>query len=195
MLAESTQDGLRSITPARRSPSTSSTAGRIVAAARLHELGVEAGDRVALKLTNGPEFAAAWFGALRLGAIVVPLNILLAQPEIEERMRISGATLLVDDPDCFAPDPRRKRQSPIEAANDPAVILFTSGTSGRAKGAVLTHGGVGLAANAAASALSLTPDDVVLGAAPFSHVLGQSSGLVATLSAGASVAIVERFEA
>ncbi len=166
----------------------------IVAATRLHELGVEAGDRVALRLTNGPAFAAAWFGGLRLGAIVVPLNVLLAQPEIEERMRISGATLLVDDPDLLHDGSETEAAVANRSSEDPAVILFTSGTSGRAKGAVLTHGGVGLAANAAASALSLTPDDVVLGAAPFSHVLGQSTGLVATLSAGASVAVVERFE-
>ena len=69
-----------------------------VAAARLGDLGVEPGDRVGLRLPNGPDFAAAWFGALRLGAIVVPLNILLAPREIEERMRVSGARLLVDDP-------------------------------------------------------------------------------------------------
>ncbi len=166
-----------------------------VAAARLHELGAKAGDRVAVKLPNGPEFAAAWFGALRLGAIVVPLNILLAQPEIEERMRISGATILIDDPMLVEAGLEPVVDVAELSPTDPAVILFTSGTSGRAKGAVLTHGGIRFAARAAAEALALRPDDVVLGAAPFSHVLGQSSGLVATLSAGASVAIVERFEA
>jgi long-chain acyl-CoA synthetase len=163
------------------------------AAARLRELGVEPGDRVGLKLQNGPEFAAAWFGALGLGAIVVPLNVLLAPREIDERMQASGARLLVDEPleDGLEPEAAIADRG----AEDPAVILFTSGTSGRAKGAVLTHGGIGFAARAAARALSLSPDDVVLGAAPFSHVLGQSTGLVATLSAGASVAVVERFEA
>jgi long-chain acyl-CoA synthetase len=166
-----------------------------VAAARLHELGVEAGDRVALRLANGPAFAAAWFGALQLGAIVVPLNVLLAQPEIEERMRISGATLLVDDPSLLEPGPEPMADVAERSPTDPAVVLFTSGTSGRAKGAILTHGGIRYAAHAAAGALALRPDDVVLGAAPFSHVLGQSTGLVGTLSAGASVAIVERFEA
>jgi len=165
------------------------------AAARLRELGVELGDRVGLKLQNGAEFAGAWFGALQLGAIVVPLNILLAPREIEERMRTSGARLLVDEPDLLRVGSETEVAVADRSSEDPAVILFTSGTSGRAKGAVLTHGGVGFAANAAASALSLTPDDVVLGAAPFSHVLGQSTGLVATLSAGASVAVVERFEA
>jgi long-chain acyl-CoA synthetase len=166
-----------------------------IAAARLRELGIEAGDRVALKLPNGPAFAAAWFGTLQLGAIVVPLNVLLAPREVAERMRISGATLLVDDPELLDTELGPVPEVADRAAADAAVILFTSGTSGRAKGAVLTHGGIRFAAHAAARALMLTPDDVVLGAAPFSHVLGQSTGLVSTLSAGASVAIVERFEA
>ena len=167
-----------------------------VAALRLRELGVETGDRIAIRLPNGPAFVVAWLGALRLGAVVVPLNPLLAQREVDERVRISGARLLVDasaeldgtgSPPEIAPVARHP--------SDPAVILFTSGTSGRAKGAILTHGGIRAAARAAAGALALTPDDVVLGAAPFSHVLGQSTGLAGTLSAGASVAIVERFEA
>jgi long-chain acyl-CoA synthetase len=170
-----------------------------VAATRLHRLGVGPGDRVALKVPNGPEFVAAWFGALRLGAIVVPLNVLLARPEIEERMRISAASLLLDEPALIdaSADPTIDSWPDIAERDptDPAVILFTSGTSGGAKGAVLTHGGIHFAARAAAGALALTPNDVVLGAAPFSHVLGQSTGLVGTLSAGASVAIVERFEA
>ncbi|HUF02352.1 MAG TPA: AMP-binding protein [Gaiellaceae bacterium] len=164
------------------------------AAAQLRELGIGTGDRVALKLPNGPAFAAAWFGTLQLGAIVVPLNVLLARPEVDQRMRISGARLLVDDASFFDSELEPMPDIADCGAADPAVILFTSGTSGRAKGAVLTHGGIRFAARAAAHALGLTPDDVVLGAAPFSHVLGQSTGLVGTLSAGASIAIVERFD-
>jgi long-chain acyl-CoA synthetase len=165
------------------------------AAALLRRRGVEVGERVALKLPNGPEFAAAWFGALQLGAIVVPLNVLLAPPEVDERMRISGARVLLEDTSLLQSDAEPLSGIVERAAADPAVVLFTSGTSGRAKGAVLTHGGIRFAAQAAAGALGLTASDVVLGAAPFSHVLGQSTGLVGTLSAGASIAIVERFEA
>jgi long-chain acyl-CoA synthetase len=165
------------------------------AGALLRQRGVEVGDRVAVKLPNGPEFAAAWFGALQLGAIVVPLNVLLAAPEVDERMRIAGARLLVDDTSLLQGDAEPLSDVVDRTAADPAVVLFTSGTSGRAKGAVLTHGGIRFAARAAADALGLTSSDVVLGAAPFSHVLGQSTGLVGTLSACASIAIVERFEA
>jgi long-chain acyl-CoA synthetase len=166
-----------------------------LATSRLRGLGVEPGDRVALRLPNGPAFVAAWLGGLRLGAIVVPLNPLLADQEIDERLRISGARLLVDDEEMLRTETESGHEIAERDGADPAVILFTSGTSGRAKGAVLTHGGIRTAAGVAANALDLTPEDVVLGAAPFSHVLGQSTGLVATLSAGASVAIVERFQA
>jgi long-chain acyl-CoA synthetase len=114
-------------------------------------------------------------------------------------MRISRTSLLVDDPALVdgSADPTIEPRTDIVERDptDAAVVLFTSGTSGGAKGAVLTHGGIHFAARAAAGALALTPDDVVLGAAPFSHVLGQTTGLVAPFTAGASVAIVERFEA
>ena len=163
------------------------------AAGRLRELGVERGDRVGVRLPNGPAFVAAWLGALRLGAVVVPLNPLLADPEVDERLRISGARVLIEEEQWLESEPATAISEQDDG--DPAVILFTSGTSGRAKGAVLTHGSIRAAAEAAATALALGPDDVVLGAAPFSHVLGQSTGLVATLSAGASVAVVERFDA
>ena len=166
-----------------------------LATSRLRALGVEPGDRVALRLPNGPAFIAAWLGGLRLGAVVVPLNPLLADQEIAERLRISGARLLVDDEEMLRTETESGHEIVERDGADPAVILFTSGTSGRAKGAVLTHGGIRAAAGAAATALDLTPEDVVLGAAPFSHVLGQSTGLVATLSVGASVAIIERFQA
>jgi long-chain acyl-CoA synthetase len=164
-------------------------------ATRLRELGVETGDRVAVRLPNGPDFVAVWFGALRLGAIVVPLNPLLAQREVDERRRISGARFLVETWDVLDEVVPADVTPIARRDGDEAVILFTSGTSGRAKGAVLTHGSIRAAADAASAALALAPGDVVLGAAPFSHVLGQTTGLVATLSAGAAVAIVERFEA
>jgi long-chain acyl-CoA synthetase len=162
---------------------------RAVAAARA--LDVAPGDRVAIRLPNGPDFAAALFGALRRGAIAVPLNPLLAPPEIEERLLASTPTVFVETPLPAAGG----GGDPVErAGTDPAVILFTSGTSGRPKGAILTHGSLRAAAANVTAALALGPEDVVLGAAPFSHVLGLSS-LVATLAAGGAVAAVQRFQA
>jgi long-chain acyl-CoA synthetase len=161
--------------------------------ATLRADGVQPGDRVALKLPNSPAYVAAFFGALRVGAVVVPLNVLLAPPEIEERLTAATPKVVVDreHPVVGA----ELREVVDRADDDPAVILFTSGTSGRSKGAVLTHGGIRAAARNAADAMRLGPDDVVLGAAPFTHVLGQSTGLVSTFLAGAAVAVVPRFDA
>jgi long-chain acyl-CoA synthetase len=163
-----------------------------VGAGALRARGVGPGDRVAIRLPNTPAFVAAYFAALRLGAVVVPLNVLLAQPEVDERMAVSTPAVLVDEP--LPTEGEAVRDVHGHDPADAAVILFTSGTSGRPKGAVLTHGGILAAAENAAAALRLTPDDVVLGAAPFSHVLGQSTGLVSTFLAGGAVAIVERFD-
>jgi long-chain acyl-CoA synthetase len=161
------------------------------AAAGLRARGVSAGDRVALMLPNGTDFVAAFFAVLRLGAVAVPLNVLLAPPEVEARLAVAGAALLVTE----APAAGGAVEPVARALDDPAVILFTSGTSGAPKGAVLTHGSLAAAAANAADALALTPDDVVLGAAPFSHVLGLSTGIVATLSRGAAIAVERRFDA
>jgi long-chain acyl-CoA synthetase len=164
-----------------------------VVAALLRRRGVEPGDRVAIRLPNGPEFVAAWFGVLRAGAIAVPLNLLLAPPEVATRLDVSGASLTIDDQTELEGD-----DDPLPAVprhgDDPAVILFTSGTSGRAKGAVLTHASIRVSAAYAAEALRLRPGDVMLGAAPFSHVLGQSTGLISTFLGGGAVAVVPRFD-
>jgi long-chain acyl-CoA synthetase len=164
-----------------------------VAAGALRERGVGAGDRVALRLSNSPAFVAASFGALRLGASVVPLNVLLAAPEIEERVAASTPVTLVEEELPVEGDP--VREIVPRDGRDPAVVLFTSGTSGRPKGAILTHGGVRAAARNTADALALGSDDVMLGVAPFSHVLGLSSGIVSTLLAGGAISVVQRFEA
>jgi long-chain acyl-CoA synthetase len=79
--------------------------------------------------------------------------------------------------------------------DDAAVILYTSGTTGAAKGAVLTHAGLLEAARNAVSVLRYGPDDVILGSAPFSHVLGASGAMNAAILAGAAVFVPERFDA
>jgi long-chain acyl-CoA synthetase len=160
-------------------------------AAGLRAHGVVRGDRVALLLPNGAEYVACLFGIWRLGAVAVPLNVLLAPPEIEARVALSGAKLLLTEAPHAPADP----ELAACRAEEPAAILFTSGTSGAPKGAVLTHGSIAAAAASVADALSLGPEDVVLGAAPFSHVLGLSTGIVATLSRGGAVAVERRFDA
>ncbi|HXY86729.1 MAG TPA: AMP-binding protein [Gaiellaceae bacterium] len=163
-----------------------------VAAAILRERGVHTGDRVAIRLPNGSGFVAAYFGALKLGAIAVPLNLLLAPAEIEARIEASTPRLLVEDELDGDVDPLVG--SLDLTGTDPAVILFTSGTSDRPKGAILTHGSLRAAAANAAEALRLGPGDVMLGVAPFSHVLGQSTGILSTFLAGAAINVAARFD-
>jgi long-chain acyl-CoA synthetase len=187
-------------------------------AALLRARGVKAGDRVALMLPNAPAFVGAYYGALRAGAVVVPLNILLRPREVESRLRDAAPTVFVTDAerrtavaqavgavgvptvtvDATADDmgtDEPSTEATPRSADDPAVILYTSGTSGQSKGAVLTHGGLRSAATGVAAALALDPEDVVLGAPPLSHVFGMSTGMNATLAAGAAVLLVPRFEA
>lgn len=169
--------------------------------------GVRAGDRVALHLPNGPEFVAAYHGALRVGAVVVPLNPLLAPPEIAQRLAASGARLVIG-----LAEAEGGSDVPVVAAaalaasdvaagmserggDDAAVILYTSGTTGAAKGAVLTHAGLLEAARNAVCVLGYRSDDVILGSVPFSHVLGASGAMNAAILAGAAIVVPERFDA
>ena len=162
-----------------------------VAAAALRATGIEVGDRVAITLPNTPDYIAAYFGVLRLGAIAVPLNVLLARPEISARLDASTPKVRVDRP------LRREGVPHVELAerndDDPAALLFTSGTTGRPKGAILTHAGIRAAARFGVDALGLTRDDVLLGVAPFPHVLGQQV-FVSAFLVGAAVSIMTRFE-
>ena len=162
-----------------------------IAAGALRKQGVRTGHRVALSLPNTPAYVAAYFGILRLGAIAVPLNILLATPEVELRLEAASTTVCIDRP---LPIEGSVHPDIVERADDDtAALLFTSGTTGRPKGAILTHGGIRAAARFGAEALSFVRDDVVLGVAPFPHVLGQQV-LFSSFGVGAAVCVLRRFE-
>jgi long-chain acyl-CoA synthetase len=172
--------------------------------------GTAVGDRVAILLPNEPAFVGAYYGALRTGAIAVPLNPLLRRGEIASRVEDAQARLLVaaidraneleglgaelvNPSDVHEAEP--SEEIAARAPGDSAVLLYTSGTSGGAKGAELTH--AGLRANASflgGPVLGLTPDDVVLGSTPLSHVLGQSGVMNAAIASGACVRLMPRFE-
>ncbi|MGW7407610.1 long-chain-fatty-acid--CoA ligase [Streptomyces sp. NPDC054833] len=190
------------------------------AAALLRAEGVRPGDRVALMLPNVPEFVVLYYGALRAGAIVVPMNPLLKTRETEYHLNDSGAALLFEwhqapgegtqgaaaagvrhiavEPSHFAG--LLAGQEPLTevtetAADDVAVLLYTSGTTGRPKGAALTHGS--LRHNTEVNAVHvqrITSEDVVVGCLPLFHIFGQICTMSVAVRSGASLTLIPRFD-
>jgi len=183
----------------------------------LKSFGVEQGDRVGIMLPNVPAFPIAYYGTLGAGAVVVPMNPLLKSREVAYYLGDSGAKVLfawhgaageaakgaaetgtrvvdVTDPLLMldGPDP-----TPITADRDgdDAVILYTSGTTGRPKGAELTH--ANLTRNAELTATTLlksSTGDVVMGCLPLFHVFGLTCGLNATVASGSTLTLLPRFD-
>src|SRR4051794_5425723 len=139
-------------------------AGVSRAAGLLRDHGVGPGDRVGLQLPNVPYFPIVYFGALRIGAVVVPMNPLLKDREVAYHLSDSGAKVMVawhgfEDAakggceqagtDCIIAKPGEFEQllgeaEPVDdvvdrADDDAAVIIYTSGTTGTPKGATLMH--------------------------------------------------------
>jgi long-chain acyl-CoA synthetase len=157
---------------------------------RLAQSGVQAGDVVALLLPNTWGFVAALWGGLALGATVAPLNPLLAG---EERGRILDhlrPRAIVD----AAPETETAEPAPVDPPIAPAIILYTSGSTGQPKGAVLSHAALAAANESwAGPVMGLTPGDRVLAALPLAHSFGLNGALLAPLLAGAAVVLQERF--
>ena len=159
----------------------------------LRSRGVRPGDRVGVMMPNVPQFAMAYYGVLRLGAIVVPMNPLLKAREVEHYVSDSGASLVLDDPSALPRDAAPESGVAERAADDTAVILYTSGTTGRPKGAELTHGNLTRNADVMRELIEVGPEDVVLGALPLFHSFGQTCGLNTAVATGACLALIPRF--
>jgi long-chain acyl-CoA synthetase len=162
-------------------------------ARRFARQGLRAGDTAALQLPNGWRFAAALWGVLKLGATVAPLNPLLATGERDRILAHLEPTLIVDE---VGEEEVREEEALTDSADGkaPALVLYTSGSTGRPKGAVLSHAALRRANESwAGPVMRLTPQDVVLAALPLAHSFGLNGALLAPLSAGATVAIQERF--
>jgi long-chain acyl-CoA synthetase len=185
----------------------------------LHTNGFSRGDRVGVMLPNVTAFPVIYYGILRAGGIVVPMNVLLKRREIAFYLEDSGAQLLfawdefaeearagardsgaelIEVPDGFSTAilPNKATAELVDTdESDTAVILYTSGTTGKPKGAELTH--LNLFRNADVSSrttCSITPGDIVLGALPLFHSFGQTVAMNATLMAGASLTLVPKFD-
>jgi long-chain acyl-CoA synthetase len=188
----------------------------------LAQADVAPGDRVAVMLPNVPEFASLYYGVLRAGAVVVPMNPLLKAREVAYYLADSGArmifawpaaveevaagrertdgttTMVVVEPEPFAAllgEQERLDLVVDRPADQTAVILYTSGTTGQPKGAELTHGNLTRNVEVTQSdLLGLTQHDVVFGGLPLFHSFGQTVTLNATIAAGATLLLLPRFD-
>ena len=189
-------------------------------AQRLQAAGVGVGDRVALVAPNAPQMPIAYYAILRLGAVVVPLSPLLSARELTTLFRTAELSavvvheavrepadqahaeldpsvplLVLDQQTLAAASEDLEIQAPVErAAEDLAVLLFTSGTTGEPKGAALTHDNVTSNAWMTTRMFSYVAGDVILGALPFFHVFGQTVCLNAPVAVGACISLVPSFQ-
>ncbi len=188
-------------------------------AGTLRENGIRPGDRVAVILPNVPAFPVVYWGILLAGGIVVPMNPLLKAGEIDYFFTDSGAKIAFVWPDFVEEATKGAANSgtrivqtgamgpedfeggaPVAEPHpreddDTAIILYTSGTTGRPKGAELTHSNINLNALRSAKVIQeMTSDDVVMGCLPLFHVFGLVVGLNAATIAGASLALIPRFD-
>ncbi|MGI9184419.1 MAG: long-chain-fatty-acid--CoA ligase [Solirubrobacteraceae bacterium] len=185
----------------------------------LAEHGFTRGDRVGIMLPNVPHFPVCYYGVLRAGGVVVPMNVLLKKREVAFYLKDPGAKLLFAW-EGFAEDAQAGAQAAgaecilvseagfVElvgaaeavtevadtADDDTAVILYTSGTTGKPKGAELTHANLTRNAEASRELFGLGSDAVVLGALPLFHSFGQTCGMNATLGGGGTLTLIPRFD-
>ncbi|KAB2345897.1 class I adenylate-forming enzyme family protein [Actinomadura rudentiformis] len=207
--------------------------------------GIRRGDRIGLLGLNTPQWLAAFFGAARIGAVIVPLNVRYRERELSHMLGQSGARMVISvdatpDFDFAAFFKEFQAQVPgvsdyvffgggdagggdaggggggqagsfdaltatpadptaLAAASravgpaDPLVILYTSGTTGRPKGATITHRSILASASAQADHLGMNDGDVLLGHLPFNHVGGITCTVMAALVCGGSVALLPAF--
>jgi long-chain acyl-CoA synthetase len=188
-------------------------------AALLADRGVEPGDRVGIMLPNVPYFAVCYYGVLRAGGVVVPMNVLLKRREVAFYLGDSGAKLMfawegfADDAkagadeagaECIVVEPGEFEEllAALEprgevvdrAPDDTAVILYTSGTTGTPKGAELTHENLKRNCEVSRDMYGIGSEAVTLGALPLFHSFGQTCGLNTTLAAGGTLTLIPRFD-
>jgi len=190
-------------------------------AGMLRERGVEPGDRVGIMLPNVPYFPIVYYGVLRAGAVVVPMNVLLKTREVEFYLSDPEAKVLFASGDFAEAAQAGAERTGAEAimvapgefeqlladadpveevaerdSDDTAVILYTSGTTGKPKGAELTHANLERNCRLCASELAqVSCEDVVLGALPLFHSFGQTCAMNTSTVVGACLTLIPRFDA
>lgn len=183
------------------------------AARRLAGTGAAAGDRVLVSAGTSLELVVAHVAALRLGLVVVPANTGYRERELAHLVHDAEPVIaLVDDdergrwvhaarpatvvasPALTLPDAAQEPELDRSGPHDPALLAYTSGTTGVPKGALLSHGNLLASAEALRLAWRWTPDDRLVLPLPLFHLHGLGVGLHGTLLAGASVVLHEAFD-
>ena len=187
----------------------------------LRGLGIRPGDRVAYLGPNHPSFLETLFATGMAGGVFVPLNARLAAPEISYQLRDSGASMLIYAPSheglvesvrddvrerigigdqgergyeaLLASAPREPLDLPV-ALDDPCMIMYTSGTTGRPKGATLTHGNITWNAVNVLIDHDLTAGEVALVSAPLFHTAGLNMLTLPVLLKGGTCVLVAAFD-
>jgi long-chain acyl-CoA synthetase len=168
--------------------------------------GVQKGDRVLLWAPNSPEWVAVFFGCHRLGAILVPLDVrsapdfvatVIARTEprlafLSRQTARFGATadlptILLEELESALPSDPGSTPDPGVRGEDVAQIMFTSGTTGDPKGAVLTHANILSNVRGTGQVLDIKPSFRLLSLLPLSHMLEQTVGMLAPLSGGCRI--------
>ena len=187
-----------------------------VVAGRLRRAGLEPGDRVLVSAAPSVDLVVAHAGALRAGLVVVPANTGYRREEIghlvadsEPRAALTddperarwctearpGTPMLLAGPEVDLPDgPRPALDDEVVGPDSPALIGYTSGTTGRPKGAVLSHGNLLASVEALLLAWRWSPDDRLVLALPLFHMHGLGVGVHGTLAAGGSAVLLGRFD-
>ena len=169
-----------------------------LAAGWLQGLGVSAGDRVVVQLPKSVDGVALYLGVLRLGAVYVPLNTAYTPAEVEWFVADAEPAAVVQDPSALADGLAGAQPSPDvvpRRTDDLAALVYTSGTTGRPKGAMLTHDNLASNALTLNEAWAFRPDDVLLHALPVFHVHGLMVALHTAMLSACEVIFLERFEA
>jgi long-chain acyl-CoA synthetase len=199
-----------------------------VSSALYHEYGIRKGDRVALMLSNGLEFAITFFSVVKLGAIGVPINTAFKGGELAYQVKDSGAAMLFVEPEfhqliadvrseircvkyifvtgdqtpegtlAFSQLLEQSRYVPVHTKvdeTDGAVLMYTSGTTGRPKGALLLHKGMVAAAIDVDEWFHWRAEDKMLLTVPLFHVTALAMILCSSVYAGVPLVLMKKFKA
>jgi long-chain acyl-CoA synthetase len=188
-------------------------------AALLDAHGVAPGGVVSFMLPNGVAAATVFVATMYAGRIVSPLNLIASDADVEYTLAHSGArlvfaanehaerllaiasraalatTIVATDTDSLELPASADGELPPVAASDVAMLMYTSGTTGRPKGALLSHANMLAAGRAVAEWQQLAPSDRVLSSLPLYHVNGQCIATIAPLVSGGSIVMPHRFSA